>query len=1001
MSQAVLIERFLGAYESADGPFALLGLSPEDCTEPRIAAALERQLARISRHPQATTPEAEEVRLVLHVAAAQLRDTEVLRELSVRWRARRGQAAPPPIAPVVNRPPPQPSAPSSPPQTTGAAPPMIPQPRPSQPSLVPPISASQPLPPRAPAPVNETFRAIAAGVLKQSGGWNASSKKRLEALAGAYGVSTSELDSILWEVGTGPTAPPRDPSSDKPEKVVSPTRRLVLTIATVVLFVASAFMAVHVASRFELLRLIESEDEELAVPAANRPLQQAATDPAATVDGAPVDQPQTQQADATAAAPQAAVPPKELLARLRAAKAKITNDPRTSLNEFEACVAELSQQWGSMSPELLTGVHNEVVDFIFDASRRDRGTGRAALELILSRVQRLASGVRVSDSREIMASAWATGMLNRLRRDRDLPDNLGEAINSTLRKVASNGRLLIEQTNAQGAMLALEAMAERLLPHEEDDATGGALVQAWGGWIKATQALGKNENAVFARDVLMSSIDQLLIKGLDPSVSRSTNEVLKLLLAAADWTDGAGVGARAISWFDDVSQITTSDLAVVTNWLVGSSNLPGVNPEMMLAPDATPARRMELRDSYASLFGLPASREGRGNAARWATQAREMITPPSSPPEMDDALVRTAALARMNEAAAQRWRQNESASETAREAARIEAINATIRSGSTSTSVVNSAALTSPGDERDGLWARRYLASMNAIDSRVELLNELRNAGGPVGPADADVLAEAACFGSPMQIRRLAQSIVRELADNLLVVNGVLEALPRAARQQGIADAIEAITGTRLPKVEDSTWRLESRRALVSRMLELIATGKDTRFDALGDIVAGAYRARVDAFGPPTASMRDLPAGDADASAAASADAESNATPSSPGAEQPAGELWELWASQGRRYAEGGWTFVGLDVLQRRRAGRASLADDALQLFAAEQASGAEMMGYVVAAERPTKSDAIKKILDEMATERRTSAHLFAQMESAERAILRLWLVRFGEEEKS
>lgn len=989
MSQASLIERFLGAYEPADGPFALLAITPNEAVEPRITAALERQLARIARHPQASTHEAEEVRLVLHVAAAQLRDPDVRSELAARWHARRGG-----VAPVVPTRPAEPARPPLPSPSVPAAPPRA---MPATPSI--PAAPARPV---AAASGSALFRSVAQGVISQTGGWNADAKRRLERLASAYAVDPAEYQRITAELaGLGHAATDRAHAAAKP---VSRQRRIILTGATLALFIASGVMTLSILRRFEVITAPSQQEQLRAIPKGTQVVLPQMPDAKQEAERPELVDHAVEDADAVTPVPNAQpapVVPKELLARVRGAKGKITNDARTSLAEFESTISELSTQWGTLAPELLASVHNEVVDYVYDASRRDRGTGRAALECVLLRVERLASGVRVTTATEIMSSAWATGMLNRLRRDRDLPDNLSEAINTALRKVSVNGRLPVEQTNAQGIGMALLAMSDRLTPREADDATGNALVDAWGGWAKAVAAMGKVENASQARDVLMSALDHLLAQGLDPTMSRTTNEAIRLLLASADWSDGLGTGARAINWFDDVSQVTPADLSVVTGWMVGSSNLPGVSAEMILAPDATNARRMELRDSYASLFGLPASRESRAVAARWTTQAREMITVPG-PMEMDEALVRTAALARMNESAAFRWRQDERASDAAREGARIDTIQSLVRSGTPSPSAsVNAGVLTMPGDERDGLWARRYLASMNAVDTRVELLNELRNSGGPVGPGDADVLAEAACFGSPMQVRRLAQTIVRELSDNMLVVNATLEALPRAARQQGVSDVVESITGVKLPKVEESTWRLESRRALVNRLMELIAVGKDARFDALGDMLAASYRSRVDAFGAPTPGTRPDQAKDATedpGSAAPETDAAEG--PTSPGAEQPAGELWELWVSQGKKYAEGGWTFVGLDVLQRRRAGRASLADDPLQLFAAEQASGAEVMGYVVAAERPAKSQTVRNILDEMAAERRGAAHLFAQMEAAERAMLRLWIVRFGEEEK-
>src|SRR5207237_1369434 len=79
------IERFLGPEEVAGGPFALLGVGPGAITDDLVLSALDRQIERIARHPECDTPEADEVRLALHAAAAQLLDPVVRRHLIAKW----------------------------------------------------------------------------------------------------------------------------------------------------------------------------------------------------------------------------------------------------------------------------------------------------------------------------------------------------------------------------------------------------------------------------------------------------------------------------------------------------------------------------------------------------------------------------------------------------------------------------------------------------------------------------------------------------------------------------------------------------------------------------------------------------------------------------------------------------------------------------------------------------------------------------------------------------
>ncbi len=67
------------------GPFALLDLPAADVGIPRVLAALHLRLEQVQASPHAATPAAEDVRLALHAAAAQLCDPAVRRLLLGTW----------------------------------------------------------------------------------------------------------------------------------------------------------------------------------------------------------------------------------------------------------------------------------------------------------------------------------------------------------------------------------------------------------------------------------------------------------------------------------------------------------------------------------------------------------------------------------------------------------------------------------------------------------------------------------------------------------------------------------------------------------------------------------------------------------------------------------------------------------------------------------------------------------------------------------------------------
>lgn len=77
--------KFLGRSAGRGGPFALLGLTHEAADQRAIREAVFRRLGQIDRHPMRATPEADELRLAIHAAAAQLADADLHAELVRHW----------------------------------------------------------------------------------------------------------------------------------------------------------------------------------------------------------------------------------------------------------------------------------------------------------------------------------------------------------------------------------------------------------------------------------------------------------------------------------------------------------------------------------------------------------------------------------------------------------------------------------------------------------------------------------------------------------------------------------------------------------------------------------------------------------------------------------------------------------------------------------------------------------------------------------------------------
>jgi hypothetical protein len=89
-----------------------------------------------------------------------------------------------------------------------------------------------------------------------------------------------------------------------------------------------------------------------------------------------------------------------------------------------------------------------------------------------------------------------------------------------------------------------------------------------------------------------------------------------------------------------------------------------------------------------------------------------------------------------------------------------------------------------------------------------------------------------------------------------------------------------------------------------------------------------------------------------------------------------------------------------LDQVERRRAGRLSLARGPVEAFAAEQASLCELMGYVLACEKPSQAEPARRIVEQLIADRREARDILEQLKAAERAMLRLWLMRLEQPEE-
>lgn len=697
--------------------------------------------------------------------------------------------------------------------------------------------------------------------------------------------------------------------------------------------------------------------------------------------------PATQQTpEVSALATISAAEARELLERLRRA-AQAEGDPAVVGAEFDSAVGVFESRWVEMPADIVGPAALAVGERLLRTSRASANAGVALyqrLEGPLARV--LGADVRdLPKSRgDVVGAVWAAGLLNRLKGDGSVPARLVSSARARLGGLTAAGEVPKEHAFTTGAAMALDAMARRWarpVPETPEEAHR----RAWSAWSACAAALDVAGATGASAPVLLNAVGVLLRDGELGLSPLSADALASVLAGVKDWR-AAPISGVLLSWFDD-PKIEARALSMLTGWMVSQGPMAAVGPSMVLPADATTIQRREMRDAYAVRLGVSASAEAGKAARRWSEAARAALTPGAneSASEPMVALATAAATAKLSEAAARLWALDESGAESALNAADANAIAAAAAAPSAARAPIDPTFLTAPGSPPDGEWARRFLA-VSGESLRILLLNQLRNGRGPEGPADADVLARAACLATPGTVRQLAQQTLRENADRPEVVNGLLEAIADAPRQKGVAEMVQAVAGTPIVSPSDPEWRTEARRALVERLMQMTADASDQRADALAALLWEACAGSAAALRPSTAN-RGLGA----------AGAGTNTPAVSASAESAAADLRSVWTDLARGIPEGTWAKVTFEELERRHAARSLLARTPIHRYLVERLGCAEMAAHTIVGERPSRAAAAAGVLDAMAEARRTAPSVFHQVLAVERAALRLWMIRFGE----
>ncbi|CAG1009533.1 hypothetical protein PHYC_03714 [Phycisphaerales bacterium] len=918
--------RFLGIREHTSDPRSLLGLGTEELTAERVLNALKAQVQRVAAHPEANTIEADEVRLALHAAAARLLDPT--------W---------------------EPAAESS--------------------------------------PGSSSLEANVILTLGLAGGWNRDSIRRLGLMARAQGVSPEELATTVGglatrspekqatqpvrAIGERPRPAIADParaiaaeetreSTPLPEEL-DPASNAVKKVVAVVGIALAALMAIAVILVLMLPRRPNSGPPPEPPPTPS-PIAAQPDRPAEVFPAPPSKSPEKPKPRVVDPSSQGRVGDfTDLLRELSSCTSGLSIDPDEAMSRFEVIEAAISSQWPAAGADGVVAATSGVLDFVYRASA-DPARGVKSVE-ILGDSSSLLTQPGLIAPEQIGPAAWAAGMLTRLLRERDLPTPVRNRVRELFAGAFGSSPGPAEPSFKGGAVAAVVSMPVRLLPAPTpyDEAQAKKAAEGWRTWIAATRVLEGGEGRLHDQ-LAMQALERLLTEAPEPTQSRPVFDAVTILTTSISWRKGDESRRALVRWFE-APVISNADLYAVTAALATQSGAEGVDYGMVLSLAGGDAQRTELRDRYAGVWGITQTATRGELVEKWMTRAKEALNAFSeSRPNPAEALARAVNTARLNEVASMLW-----AGETGA-VSEVLSIAPFSPPPSDTQSVGNVPAL-GIADDPGGfsLWAVRYLAAGQQIPARREILSQVNSNPTPI---EADLLAEEAVRGSPVQVRQDAKALVIRYQNDATIINALLELAPILPQTRENSELLRTVTGASIPHPRDPAWRVDVRRALVERLTQVIAVRGEWGFvDNAAAELAESYRGRLVRAG------QERHRGDGNA----------------PRVEDSAQLLRSRWRQDAEALLSTGREPVGFIEMDARRAARLRVAAGRVQTFAAEQAGLCELLAYLASAERAGAAEDCRRLLQAFAVERRESGHVFQQIDAGELTMLRLWLSRFGE----
>lgn len=914
------LRRFLPDADPATGPFGVLGVAPDQCEPEAVLAALKRALDRISRHPEARTPDAEEVRLALHVAAAQLMDAGTRAAMIAMW-----------------------SAPSAQQPTTATS------------------QSSQAASPR-PKPTLEAFRLACFEMIAHSGGWNARSRLRVMALADVFGINPDELHLVFQSPPpAAPASPVRlatrapvvaqasAPQTDKPKRISF------TTIALVVLNIVAAVGLVRVIwpSPHESSRATKSPQAREIQP---RPVSESA----GTI------------------APITTVPreSREILAVLRQLRdgGAASRDAAAS-DVLLAIDANLADTWTDLPGRdaiLITQTFDESVDRM-DAS------ANPALEQLLQQWTNHASPTNAARFRQ---RAWSIAAAARLAQSNHALTNSKERAQSILRAAgaepsdegATDPRASLESAMRSAGVDLTSAM----INHEIEPADYEPI---WRQWCADAARIARWDPPNY--EWILLTYEDLAHLEAGRSTATILDSARTLTLDAVDWRDRPAL-LRLLHWLSDDEALPAPALATATIAILRQRTDLAAPGELIATDSTVGPNRKALRERWNRALNIGLDEPRQRDRDEWIGLAQRTLEQPESPNSTSQWLTMTVHAARVNTIAHRLWQQDSTSAQSLfRETPwQPEFVKPALE--------VSPVVLTRPSDEQLAEWSQRFLIAGNDANERVTLLQELRRREQLRSQTDADVLADAAYYDTSIQVRQSAQQVVRVFASDLRVLYALLESLPRTGRTDAESEMIEGVTDRRLPPPRHPDWHDRAASALLNRAFELYARQLSTAPDQAASELSRLYTMQLS--DSDSSAVLDEQGAAPDVIAPTEMSLLMAAIPPYAPAERLERDL--------RREAT---IVVRSDELLAHddlQSARRRLATNEIERFAVAQLSCYELMSMIVKGERSSQVARVSALESQTADARRNAATLTEQIARTEAAIIRLWSIRLGLEDR-